>query len=55
MTFVGSEKVKASRSKGFQLVETNNINRSLLTLGNEVILFVHVDTLFSPQARASRR
>ncbi|CAM2708055.1 unnamed protein product [Rotaria socialis] len=36
LTFVdlaGSEKVKASHSKGKQLVETNNINKSLLTLG----------------------
>ena len=29
----GSEKVKISLSKGKQLVETNNINKSLLTLG----------------------
>ncbi|UJR10408.1 hypothetical protein I4U23_014612 [Adineta vaga] len=29
----GSEKVKMSHSKGKQLVETNNINKSLLTLG----------------------
>lgn len=29
----GSEKVKVSLSKGKQLVETNNINKSLLTLG----------------------
>ncbi|CAF1278825.1 unnamed protein product [Adineta steineri] len=29
----GSEKVKQSHSKGKQLVETNNINKSLLTLG----------------------
>ncbi|CAF3654666.1 unnamed protein product [Rotaria sordida] len=36
LTFVdlaGSEKVKVSHSKGKQLVETNNINKSLLTLG----------------------
>ena len=32
---LGSEKVKASHSKGKQLVETNNINKSLLTLGNK--------------------
>jgi hypothetical protein len=32
--FSGSEKVKISHSKGKQLVETNNINKSLLTLGN---------------------
>jgi kinesin family protein 12 len=32
--FLGSEKVKISHSKGKQLVETNNINKSLLTLGN---------------------
>ena len=32
---LGSEKVKASHSKGKQLVETNNINKSLLTLGNQ--------------------
>ena len=31
--FLGSEKVKVSHSKGKQLVETNNINKSLLTLG----------------------
>lgn len=31
---LGSEKVKVSHSKGKQLVETNNINKSLLTLGN---------------------
>jgi hypothetical protein len=31
--FSGSEKVKVSLSKGKQLVETNNINKSLLTLG----------------------
>ncbi len=30
----GSEKVKMSLSKGKQLVETNNINKSLLVLGN---------------------
>lgn len=30
---LGSEKVKVSLSKGKQLVETNNINKSLLTLG----------------------
>ncbi len=30
----GSEKVKVSHSTGKQLVETNNINKSLLTLGN---------------------
>jgi kinesin family protein 12 len=30
----GSEKVKVSMSKGKQLVETNNINKSLLVLGN---------------------
>ncbi|CAF0865437.1 unnamed protein product [Adineta ricciae] len=29
----GSEKVKVSLSKGKQLIETNNINKSLLTLG----------------------
>jgi hypothetical protein len=30
---LGSEKVKVSLSKGKQLIETNNINKSLLTLG----------------------
>ncbi|CAF4248014.1 unnamed protein product, partial [Rotaria magnacalcarata] len=30
---LGSEKVKASLSKGKQLTETNNINKSLLVLG----------------------
>lgn len=40
--------MKASRSKGFQLVETNNINRSLLTLGNQLILSVQIGKHFSP-------
>jgi hypothetical protein len=34
--FLGSEKVKLSHSKGKQLVETNNINKSLLTLGKKI-------------------
>ena len=37
MSFVdlaGSERVKESKSEGTHLVETNNINKSLLTLGN---------------------
>ncbi|CAF0848068.1 unnamed protein product [Adineta ricciae] len=41
----GSEKVKLSHSKGKQLVETNNINKSLLTLGNyfkPVLFFIHI-------------
>ena len=35
----GSEKVKASHSKGKQLVETNNINKSLLTLGKIILAY----------------
>ena len=31
--FKGSEKVKITQSKGKNLVETNNINKSLLVLG----------------------
>jgi hypothetical protein len=38
--FLGSEKVKVSHSKGKQLVETNNINKSLLTLGNKTSKFL---------------
>lgn len=34
----GSEKVKVSLSKGKQLIETNNINKSLLTLGKSLHL-----------------
>ncbi|CAF1597857.1 unnamed protein product, partial [Didymodactylos carnosus] len=34
-----SEKVKVSHSKGRQLVETNNINKSLLTLGKDNWIF----------------
>lgn len=33
MLLIGSEKLKISRSTGKQLVETNNINKSLLALG----------------------
>jgi hypothetical protein len=32
--YLGSEKVKDSLSTGKQLIETNNINKSLLALGN---------------------
>ena len=37
----GSEKVKVSLSKGKQLIETNNINKSLLTLGKSSHLQIH--------------
>lgn len=31
--FIGSEKVKDTNTSGDQLLETNNINKSLLVLG----------------------
>ena len=37
---LGSEKVKVSLSKGKQLVETNNINKSLLTLGSLIAVLI---------------
>lgn len=39
--FTGSEKVKDTNTSGDQLLETNNINKSLLVLGEGVLKHFH--------------
>lgn len=38
----GSEKVKDTGSTGDTLIEATNINRSLLTLGDELCIFIYM-------------